>query len=239
MHKYLFIFAIVFFGCTNEASNSNNSLTIEALQKAAMKQYMDSPVSALPNMEKLADLYAEKQDYKAASETYFNISTIYDETLNDKKKALVQGQKSLDNAVLAKDEKQQADMLKHNGYLRGLNGDTKMGKKDLVDAMLKYKTLNDDAGAASAQFNLSRVFYMEGALEESAHFLIKSMQHLRTANDAKTIFHNNLFAISLFRKMEKPEMVQEAIEENNSLIPAIKYEGYIKQEFERLVKDLK
>ena len=36
--------------------------------------------------------------------------------------------------------------------------------------------------------------------------------------------------------MQKQEMVQKAIAENKSLIPSIKYDGYIKEEFERLLK---
>ncbi len=241
MYKYL-LFVLLIFGCASESNNNksendyNNALSISALQKAAMKQYMESPVLALPMMEKLAVKYVENNNPKGASETYFNIAKIYDETLDKKDKALFYGQKSLETAVLAKDEKQQANLLMYNGYVKALTGNTKVAKKDIVDSIMKYKALNDEVGLAAAQFNLARVFYIEGALDESAHFLAKSMNHYRSTNNATSIFNNNLFAISLFRKMNNPTKVQEIIDENKSLIPSIKYEGYLQQEFEQLMK---
>ncbi len=237
MHKYLFLF-LFFFGCASEPTVSNTNLTIEQLQKAAMKQYMDSPVQALPMMEKLAGKYAQNKNHVEASETYFNIATIYDQTLNEKEKAISFSQKSLSEATLSKDQKQEANLLQHIGYLKGLTGKTKEGKKDIVDAIMKYKLVNDEKGVAKAQFNLSRVFYMEGALDESAHFLSKSMAHLRSIKDSENIFHNNLFAISLFKKMGNSKLLKEAINENKSLISSIKYEGAIKHEFEQLLNGI-
>lgn len=238
MYKYLFFF-IVLVGCTSESttSNSNNALSIKELQKAAMKQYMDSPVLAIPKMEKLADQYALEADYNGASETYFNIASIYETTLDEKDKALIYGQKALENAMLGKNEKQQANLLKYVGYQKGLVGKMLESKNDLVKAVMKYKSLNDETSVAATYFDLARVFYMEGGLEESAHFLSKSSGHFRLIKDAENIFRNNLFAISLFSKMQQNTEVQKAIQENKSLIPSIKYEGTTKREFEELMKN--
>ena len=124
MYKYFF-FLVFVLGCASEPTTSNNALSIEALQKAAMKQYMESPVLALPMMEKLADQYSQRKGYKDACETYLNIATIYDQTLDKKDKALFFGQKSLENAQLLKDDNQQASTLQYIGYLKGLTGKTK------------------------------------------------------------------------------------------------------------------
>ncbi len=236
MYKY-FVFIIFVLGCSSDSTNSNNSNTIEELQKAAMKQYMDSPVLALPMMEKLANLYAENKDFIGASGTYYNMATIYETTLDEKNKAILYGNKSLETAKLAKDDAQQAKLLQYVGYLKGQTGNSKDGKKDIVDAVMKYKSLNDENGVATSQFNLARVFYIEGALDESAHFLNKALSHYRNIKDDENIFYNNLFAISLYSKMQQTEKLQAAINENKSLIPSIKYEGYHKLEFERLLKE--
>jgi len=217
-----------------EPAKEAKPIDIEALEKEGFDQFAKNPKKAIEIFEKVSEEYLKRGNNKKAGFTNLNISSIYDEYLNDFDAALKYADKSLEIWKQEKDTLQQANLYKYCGLLKGKLGKYDLAKADIATAIKLYKQKDFKQGVAVSEFNLSQIYYEENNLALSEKYYLSSIAFWESKNDMDRVFTNNLFGIELYRKQAKEAKANDLIKENEGLAKSLKLNEYLINKFAEL-----
>ena len=235
----LLLIFFYFFSCKNKTtpkSTNTSKINLEELEKQGFEAFQKNPKAAIPIFIEVATKAATAKDVKKAGLTNLNIANIYDEYVDKKDSALWFANQSLEIWKQADDTLQQANLYKYIGLLQGKIGSFDKAKTNIETAISFYEKKNFMQGKAVAEFNLADVYLQEGDTKKSMELFYKSTKFWKEKEKMDRVFSNNLFGIELFEKMGAKENIQILIEENNKLLPTLKFNDFLKNKYNTLLE---
>ena len=236
----LLILAFSLSSCKTEVTksseqNTSTQIDVDSLEAEGFQLFQESPAKAISIFQQVSSIYLEEENHVKAGLTNLNIANIYDEYLGQPDSALHFANQSLSIWKSINDTLQQANLYKYTGLLKGQLGNFEMAKQDIEKAIGFYKAVQFEQGIAVSQFNLARIYFEEGTMQESKVLHERALAYWKSMNDKNRIFTNNLFGVELYSKLGDKKKVKKLLRENYDLSKSITLNDFLKNKFKELV----